>query len=79
MLNIGHSPAQDVEVIPAFFFAQFSGERWYDIITTEQQRFCASMAGRKTSGAAQFLIPIGKGAGLDHLQLTRDQSGDSAL
>ena len=57
MLNMGHSVAQDVEVNAELFFGKFQSDKWYDVVTTEQQRFCESVSKRAPTGAAKIIFP----------------------
>lgn len=57
MLNVGHSLAQDIEVWPELFFGKFESDKWHDVVTNEQQRFCKSVIDRKPTGAANIVFP----------------------
>lgn len=57
MLNIGHSVAQELEVNPEFFFGRFQSDKWYDIVTREQERFCKSIIDNAPTGAARIAFP----------------------
>jgi hypothetical protein len=57
MLNIGHSPATDVEVVPEFFFHKFSTGKWHDEVVSEENRFCKSVAKQPPSGGARISFP----------------------
>lgn len=57
IVNVGHSPAQNVEVFSEVFFGKFRSDKWYEVVTQEQQRFCRSAINRTPSGAAQFVFP----------------------
>jgi hypothetical protein len=57
MLNVGHLLAQDVEVIPELFFGKFQSDKWYEVVTNEQQRFCKSVINNTPTGAAKVVFP----------------------
>jgi prefoldin subunit 5 len=57
LVNVGHSVAQDAEVSGELFFGRFASDKWYDVVTREQKRFCGSMANRTPSSASQIVFP----------------------
>jgi hypothetical protein len=78
MLNVGHSPAQDVEVIPELFFGKFTSDKRHNIVSNEEQRFCKSVIDRLPTAAASVVFPsdpseiyLGAGGTVQDSDITR--------
>jgi hypothetical protein len=56
-VNVGHSPAQDHEIIPELFFGKFDPTKWHDAVIKEERRYCNSVIHRAPSGAATIVFP----------------------
>jgi hypothetical protein len=56
-LNVGHSVAQDVEVAMELFFAKFESDKWHDVVTQEEQRFCGSAIYHTEAGITDIVFP----------------------
>lgn len=57
VVNVGHSVAQDVEIIPELFFGRFVSDKWHDVVSREEERFCRSAANQVSSSAASIIFP----------------------
>jgi prefoldin subunit 5 len=73
IINVGHTVAQDAEVFGELFFGKFASDKWYDVVTREQKRYCESMANRTPSSASRIVFPsdrwesnFGIGSSLTH-------------
>jgi hypothetical protein len=57
VLNVGHSVAQNAQVISELFFGKFESDKWHDDVTKEEERFCASVPIRPPNGASKIVFP----------------------
>lgn len=55
--NVGHSPAENIEIVPEMFFHKFDSNKWHDNIAKEEERFCSSVKSRATGPDAVVVFP----------------------
>jgi cell division protein FtsL len=54
--NVGHSVAQNAEVFPELFFGTFEADKWHDVVTQEERRFCQSVMNRREQARDMAVI-----------------------
>lgn len=80
--NVGHSVAQGVEAEAELFSGEFMSDKWHDVVTKEQGRFCDSVIDRTPSSAATIVFPSDPSEvfmGVGGLPLKKDSRNATAL